>query len=260
MRAVGVHEDVLVFTSRVWQTTCTAVRAGGEAFVVDSPILPDELEALGGVLDQAGFRVAGLLATHADWDHLLGRAAFPGAALGVAEVSAARLRAEPGVAQRELRAFDEAHYVERPGPLSLGEWQALPVPGTLDVGDRTLELHPADGHTADGMAVWIEWAEVLVVGDYVSPVEIPTVAEGGSLEAYRATLRRLRPLVERARVVVPGHGAVLYRERALELLEEDEAYLGGLAELGAEAPLPAGRRTGEQRRLHALNAARAGGR
>ena len=260
MRAVGVHEDVLVFTSRVWQTTCTAVRAGGEAFVVDSPILPDELEALGGVLDQAGFRVAGLLATHADWDHLLGRAAFPSAALGVAEVSAARLRAEPGVAQRELRAFDEAHYVERPGPLSLGEWQALPVPGTLDVGDRTLELHPADGHTADGMAVWIEWAELLVVGDYVSPVEIPTVAEGGSLEAYRATLRRLRPLVDRARVVVPGHGAVLDRERALELLEEDEAYLGGLAELGAEAPLPAGRRTSEQRRLHALNAARAGGR
>ena len=260
MRAVGVHEDVMVFTSRVWQTTCTAVRAGGEAFVVDSPILPDELEALGGVVDQAGFRVAGVLATHADWDHLLGRAAFPGAALGVAEVSAARLRAEPGVAQRELRAFDEAHYVERPGPLSLGEWQALPVPGTLDVGDRTLELHPADGHTADGMAVWIEWAEVLVVGDYVSPVEIPTVAEGGSLEACRATLRRLRPLVDRARVVVPGHGAVLDRERALELLEEDEAYLGGLAELGAEAPLPAGRRTGEQRRLHALNAARAGGR
>ena len=260
MRAVGVHEDVLVLTSRVWQTTCTAVRAGGEAFVVDSPILPDELEALAGVLDQAGFRVAGLLATHADWDHLLGRAAFPGAALGVAEVSAARLRAEPGVAQRELRAFDEAHYVERPGPLSLGEWQALPVPGTLDVGDRTLELHPADGHTADGMAVWIEWAEVLVAGDYVSPVEIPTIAEGGSLQAYRSTLRRLQPLVDRARAVVPGHGAVLDRDRALKLLEEDEAYLGGLAELGAEAPLPAGRRTGEQRRLHALNAARAGGR
>src|SRR5947209_5832315 len=161
MRAVGVHEDVLVFTSHVWETPCTAVRVGA------ARTLPDGREAPAGVLDPAGFRVAGLLATHADWDHLLGRAAFPGAALGVAEVSAARLRAEPGVAQRELRAFDEAHYVERPGPLSLGEWQALPVPGTLDVGDRTLELHPADGHTADGMAVWIEWAEILVAGDYV---------------------------------------------------------------------------------------------
>jgi glyoxylase-like metal-dependent hydrolase (beta-lactamase superfamily II) len=253
VRAVGVHADVLVFTSRVWQTTCTAVRAGDEAFVVDSPVLPDELEVLPRVLEQARFDVRGLLATHADWDHLLGRSAFPGAALGVAETTAARLRAEPGAAQRELRAFDEAHYVERPAPLALGDWQALPVPGSVDVGDRTLELHAADGHTVDGMAVWVEWAGVLVVGDYVSPVEIPSVA---SLEAYGATLRGLRGLIERAEAVVPGHGPVLDSTRALTVLEEDEAYLNGLAELGADAPLPAGRRTGEQRRIHAENVAR----
>jgi glyoxylase-like metal-dependent hydrolase (beta-lactamase superfamily II) len=252
VRAVGVHADVLVFTSRVWQTTCTAVRAGREAFVVDSPVLPDELEVLPRVLDQAGFEIAGLLATHADWDHLLGRAAFPGAALGVAETTAARLRAEPGAAQRELRAFDEAHYLERPAPLALGDWQALPVPGTVDVGDRALELHPAEGHTVDGMAVWMPSTGALLVGDYLSPVEIPQVA---SLDGYRATLRRLRPLVERAQAIVPGHGAVLDRARALELLVEDEAYLAGLEELGAEAPLPAGRRTAEQRRLHAGNVA-----
>jgi glyoxylase-like metal-dependent hydrolase (beta-lactamase superfamily II) len=35
-----------------------------------------------------------------------------------------------------------------------------------------LQLHPANGHTADGMAIWIEWAGVLVVGDYLSPLEI----------------------------------------------------------------------------------------
>jgi glyoxylase-like metal-dependent hydrolase (beta-lactamase superfamily II) len=253
VRAVGVHADVLVFTSRVWQTTCTAVRAGDEAFLIDSPVLPDELELLPRVLEQARFDVRGLLATHADWDHLLGRVAFPGAALGVAETTAARLRAEPGAAQRELRSFDEAHYVERAAPLALGEWQALPVPGTVDVGDRTLELHGTDGHTVDGMAVWIEWAGALVAGDYVSPVEIPSVT---SLDGYRATLRGLRGLIERAEGVVPGHGPVLDRARALTVLEEDEAYLDGLAELGAAAPLPAGRRTGEQRRIHAENVAR----
>jgi glyoxylase-like metal-dependent hydrolase (beta-lactamase superfamily II) len=253
VRAVGVHQDVLVFTSRVWQTTSTAVRAGGEAFLVDSPVFPDELEVVPQVLAEAGFEVVGLLATHGDWDHLLGRAAFPGRALGVAETTAARLRAEPGAAQRELRAFDEAHYVERPAPLALGDWQPLPVPGSVDVGERALELHPADGHTADGMAVWIPWTGALVVGDYISPVEIPVV---GSLDAYRATLRRLRALVERASAVVPGHGAVLDREAALRVLEEDEAYVEGLRALGADAPLPAGRRTAEQRRLHAENAAR----
>ena len=77
MRAVGLHADVVVTTSRVYQTTCTLVRGGGEAFCIDSPILPDELEILPALASQAGFTVVGLLATHADWDHLLGRYAFP---------------------------------------------------------------------------------------------------------------------------------------------------------------------------------------
>ena len=105
MRGIALHQDVLVFFSRVWQTTCTAVRSGEEGFVIDSPIYPDELEALPAVLAQAGFPVSGLLATHADWDHLLARGAFPEASLGVGETTAARLRGEPGAAQRELRAF-----------------------------------------------------------------------------------------------------------------------------------------------------------
>jgi glyoxylase-like metal-dependent hydrolase (beta-lactamase superfamily II) len=256
VRAVGVHADVVVMTSRVWQTTCTAVRGGGEAFVIDSPILPDELEILPAVMEQAGFAVAGLLVTHADWDHLLGPLAFPGAAIGVGETTAARLAAEPGAAARELRAFDEAHYVERPAPLSLPGAQALPVPGFCAVGDRELELHPADGHTADGTAYWAPWAEVLVCGDYLSPVEIPTLGPGGSLDAYLATLRRLEPLVERARTVVPGHGAPLDATRAAAILREDVAYLEALGREGADAPLPLTRRGAEQRRRHAANVAR----
>ena len=256
MRAVGVHEDVLVVTSRVWQTNCTAVRAGGEAFVIDSPVLPDELEMLPAVVAQAGFEAQGLLCTHGDWDHLLGRLAFPQAALGTAETTAARLAAEPGGAQREMRAWDERWYVERPRPLSLGEVQALPVPGRCELGDRELELHAADGHTQDGMAVWIPWAGVLCAGDYLSGVEIPLIARAGSLDAYAATLERLRPLVEEARTVVPGHGGVLSRERAVEILEADKAYVAALGERGERAPLPPGRRTGEQQRIHRDNAAK----
>ena len=163
MKAVGLHPDVFVVTSRFWQTTCTLVKSGEEAFCVDSPVLPDELELLPAIAEQASFRVVGCLATHADWDHLLGRYAFPAAPLGLAESSAARLRGEPGAAQRELREFDEEHYVERPGPLTLPGPQALPVPGHCAVGERELELHVAEGHTPDGMAIWIPWASVLVV-------------------------------------------------------------------------------------------------
>ena len=83
MRAVAVHQDAIVVTSRLWQTTATAIRHGDEAVLVDSPYFPDELELLPTLLAQAGFNPNGLLATHADYDHLLGRLAFPGLALGV---------------------------------------------------------------------------------------------------------------------------------------------------------------------------------
>ena len=254
MRAVGLHADVVVATSRLYQTTCTLVRSGGEAFCIDSPILPDELEILPAVADQAGFAVVGLLATHADWDHLLGRYAFPDAPLGCAETTAARLVNEPGAAQRGLRDFDESFYVERPRPLSLPSAQQLPVPGKLEVGDRELELHPADGHTEDGMAVWIPWARVLVCGDYLSPVEIPMLK--GSASAYLATLARLEPLVEQADRVVPGHGEPIDGARAAAILREDRAYLEALLEDGEAAKLPLARRSGEQRRIHAENVSR----
>jgi glyoxylase-like metal-dependent hydrolase (beta-lactamase superfamily II) len=259
VKAVGLHPDVIVVTSRFWQTTCTFVRSGSEAFCIDSPVLPDELELLPAVAAQAEFPVVGCLATHADWDHLLGRYAFGDAPLGVAESTAARLRNEPGTAQRELREFDEEHYVERPAPLVLSGPQSLPVPGHCAVGEQELELHPTEGHTADGMAILIPWASVLVLGDYVSPVEIPWISESGSASAYLPTLARLETLIERVEHVVPGHGAVLDAERALAILREDRAYLEALLEHGADAKLPLTRRTGAQKKIHAENAARVAG-
>lgn len=231
-----------------------AARRGGETFVIDSPVLPDELDVLASLIEQAGFPApSGLLATHGDWDHLLGGLAFPGLALGCCESTAERLRGSPGEAQRELRSFDEDLMIERERPLALGSVQALPVPGRCSVGDRDLELHAAGGHTPDGMAIVIPWARVLVAGDYLSTVELPTLNDGGDVDGYLATLERLRSLLGEVDHVVPGHGPVLDRERALAVLEEDVGYLRALRERGAEAELPAGRRTKAQRRIHAEN-------
>src|SRR5579875_683234 len=274
MRVVALTEDVIVFVSDMWQTTCTALRGDDEGFVIDSPIYPEELRALPEVLEQAKFPVSGLLATHADWDHLLGRLAFPGAALGGAESTIARLNSEIGQAQRRLRAFDEEHYVPERTPLGLGSLQALPVPGRLEVGTRggpgatereggapppagrELELLAADGHTGDGTAFWLPWARVLVCGDYLSPVEIPMISagSGGSLPAYRATLARLSGLVDGAEWVVPGHGAPLNSRRAGEILREDDEYLAALHRDPAGARPPASRGSSPaQRRIHDEN-------
>jgi len=255
MQAVSVHADVVV-RSAFWQTTCTIVHRAAEdgvaeCFVIDSPVLPHELEALPVIVEQAGWELSGMLCTHGDWDHLLGRYAFPDAALGCAETTGARLRANPGEAQRELREFDEENYVERPRPLSLGQVQALPVPGHIGIGDTELDLLPADGHTEDGMALRIPWAGVVVCGDYLSPVEIPWLSETGSRDAYLATLERLRPWVEEATWVVPGHGTPIDAQRALAVLREDVAYLEALPD--AAAPIPLARRTGAQRKIHEEN-------
>lgn len=244
MRVVSLHADVLLATSAIWQTNCVIVcgrtapdpdnpvevriagepHAGAETFVIDSPVLPEELEALPALLVQAGFPApSGLLATHADWDHLLGRLTFPEAALGCAASTVRRLSAEPGAPQRELRVFDRQFYIERHQPLRLGSIQALEVPGACEIGSHELQLYPADGHTEDGMAIWLDWAKVLVAGDYLSTVEPPQVE--GSAPAYLATLERLRPLVEAADYVVPGHGPVAERKRALELLEDNRAFV-----------------------------------
>ena len=288
MRALAVHPDVLVVVSRVWQTTAAIVRAPAgpadpqaganplaaaaaaaprEAFLVDSPVYPDELELTAQVAGQAGFGVAGLLATHGDWDHLLGRFAFPEAALGVAETTAARLSGHSGEAVRALRAFDDEHYVLRgqngtPPGLKLGALQALPVPGKIglagpDTGDgapaeHDLELHPAPGHTADGMAIWVPWARTLICGDYLSPVEIPTWHDhDGSRSQYRATLDVLKPLVDQADWVIPGHGGPIDGDRALAIWREDVAYVDRYA-------LPIARSGARQKQLHAANRAASG--
>ncbi len=256
MRAVSVHTDAIVVTSLFWQTNAIALRAGGEAMLVDSPYFPDELELLPGVLAQSGFEPNALLATHGDFDHLLGRMAFPGLALGVAESTMRRIRERPGEAQRELRDYDAAAYVERSKPLSLGEVQALPVPGVLELGDQELQLITAEGHTPDGMAIWAPWLRVLCTGDYLCPVEIPWIDAGGSIDDYRNTLARLAPLVEQADAVVPGHGAPQTSAAAARQIDDDLEYLDAL-ERGDERPvLPKPRDTSRQREIHAANLAR----
>ncbi|MGC9221978.1 MAG: MBL fold metallo-hydrolase [Solirubrobacteraceae bacterium] len=299
MRVLAVHEDVVVVISAVWQTTCTLVRRGDEGFMIDSPLLPEELEALPTLADQAGFPVSGLLATHGDWDHLLGRLAFPDHALGVGAATALRLAESIGEPQRRLREFDSDWYLEGRPPLVVADHQALPTPGRISIGTgldggsgavdvpgaagaseavdvpgaagasgagrepgaaggaptpSEVEVLAAGGHTGDGVAYWIPWASVLVCGDYLSPVEIPMVSgeSGGSFSAYLETLERFEPLLKLAEAVVPGHGAPLSRDRALEIFGEDLAYVRAGSE-GQQMEMPPSRRTSAQKRVHAAN-------
>ena len=239
------------------QTNCTLVRSGDEAFCIDSPVFPDELEMLPAVAEQAGFPVVGLLATHADWDHLLGRYAFPEAPLGCAETSAARLAGQPGEAQRELREFDEEHYVERPAPLSLPSAQSLPVPGPLR--DRRRRAGAAPRRRPHGRRH----------GD-LDPVGARAGLRATTCRRWRSRCSRRADRRARTWRRWPGSSRWSSRPstscpatagrstgaRAAAILREDRAYLEALVERGAAATLPLARRTAAQRKIHAENVER----
>ena len=258
MRAVSVHEDAVVVTSLMWQTTATAIRAGEEAMLIDSPYFPDELELLPTVLAQSGFEPTALLATHGDFDHLLGRIAFPDLSLGVAESTMLRIREKPGEAQRDLRDDDSETYVRAPAARSRSarrsrcrcrassgwesrSWSCTRPRATRRTGWRSSRRGWGCCAWATTSATWRSRG----------------CTRAARLEDYRGTLARLAPLVERAEVVVPGHGSPHSRERALELLDEDVGYLDAL-EARRPGQLPAGRDTKAQRSIHAENLSRRG--
>ena len=154
VRAVGLHEDVIAVTSRAYATGCVLVRNGGEAFCIDSPVFPDELEILPAIAEQAGFTVVGVLATHADWDHLLGALRVPGGAAGrgrehrgAADQRAGRRAARAArLRRRVLRDAAEAAVVagraaaRRAGASSTsasGRWSCIRPTGTPPTGWRS---------------------------------------------------------------------------------------------------------------------------
>ena len=216
MRVTALQSDVLVFVSDVWQTTCTAVRAGEEGFVIDSPVYPEELRALPEVLEQAGFPASGLL----DHPRRLGPPARPP---GLSRRVAGRRREHGRSAWPASRdALSAGCASSTPSTTwsarSRWRWAACrrcPCPASSSSARGTRSSSTAaDGHTADGTAYWLPWLRLLVCGDYLSPVEIPMLSPGGGLDAYRATLERLAPLVAAAEWVVPGHGSPQSGEQA----------------------------------------------
>lgn len=222
--APGVH----VATSGVMQTTSTVITGdGGDGGVllVDPAWVPSELAGLAEEVSSRGWTVLAGFATHAHHDHLLWH---PG--LG----DAPRL-ASPRTA--ELAASERSGLVEHLGegwPPELVDLMGR-VSGTdvLDAGHRPggveVELVVHDGHAPGHTALWLPATRVLIAGDMLSDLELPLPFHPDDLPAYLAGLDTLAPYAARARVVVPGHGAVGHGPAAADRLDADRRYLDDVA-------------------------------
>lgn len=224
------HLDVR--TSGIWQTNSTVLSSGGEVVIVDPAFFPRELTELAELAEARG-RSARVVFTHGHWDHVAGWRTFPGApVLGSARL--ARAVAESDESARHnlaaLADFDGRWYVPRAEPPA---WPPAVEPladgDTFAIGDVSIEALHLPGHSDDGLGLLLPREGLLLVGDYLSPCEIPFVED---LTAYRATLRRLAELIDRVAAVIPGHGPRLDRAAATTIVRADLDYLDALAAAG----------------------------
>ena len=147
-----------------------------------------------------------------------------GLALGVESPRWSASIGSPGCAARAAGSGREAVRVAV-GAAVAGSVQPLPVPGKVEIGDEEVELHPAEGHTRDGMALMARWCGVLVCGDY-SDVEIPTLVSLGDW----AALARLAGSSRRRRSSRARPGAEMRRgaaraRRGHDVLDAVDAFM-----------------------------------
>lgn len=222
--------EVEIACSGIWQLSSVLLSVDGACLMVDPGYFPRELDDLVRASGRHG-EVVGVVFTHGHWDHVVGWQRFPAAPVFGSVALAEAVNADTEAARSNLahaRDFDGRWYVERTPPLAwpkaihpLGEGARLPFGG---LAAHALLL---PGHSTDGVALHLPTAGLLLVGDYLSPCEIPFVED---LPAYRATLRRLIALCADLDSVIPGHGPRLSSAQARTIAEEDLRYLDALAD------------------------------
>lgn len=196
---IEVADGVLVATSRRDLTTTTLVLHGTDVLLVDPAWDPDELQDLADLVESRGWRVAAGVSTHAHHDHLLWHPGF-----GAAPRFASRRTCELAAEHRDdLVANLGEHW-----PPALAELvgRIVPADGARVPFPEPVELVEHDGHAPGHCAVWLPERLVLLAGDMLSDVELPLPLWPDDLPAYLVGLERLAPYVERAGVLVAGHG------------------------------------------------------
>lgn len=213
-----VTEDVYVFISELYaEVAATVIVTRDGAIVIDTLPFPQETQQVREfALRRCPRGIRYVVNTHHHADHVYGSYLFPEAELvahrrcrqillKVGEESLAQAKAQtPVLASVKLRI-----------PQLVFETDLL-----LRLGDKTIHLMHAPGHSPDGIVIHIREDKVLVAGDIITPV--PLVVHG-NLEELTQSLKQIKAL--NLENVIQGHGGVLLRGEIEDTVDNSIAYL-----------------------------------
>ncbi len=213
-----VTDDVYIFISELYAEVAAAVILTSQgAVVIDTLPFPQETQQVREfALQRCPGGIRYVVNTHYHADHVYGSFLFPEAELishrlcrqillKVGEESLAQAKAQTAaLASVKLRI-----------PQLVFETDLL-----LRLGEKTIHLMHAPGHTPDGLMAHVREDKVLVASDVLTP--IPFIAQGDPAALIK-TLKRTKNL--NLENVIQGHGGVLLRGEIDDTIDSNISYL-----------------------------------
>jgi glyoxylase-like metal-dependent hydrolase (beta-lactamase superfamily II) len=202
------------------------VRGARHTLVWDTLTHPADMTEFAGICAGGPCLVA---YSHADWDHILGTAAFASPLIVAHRASVKRFQTDVPATLVELRTTQPGRW---DGVSLLAPDMTFEGRLDLDLGGVTVSLWPLPGHTPDSVVAFVPELNLLLAGDAVE-LPCPCVPEGCDLDGWIGQLELWRS-DPRVRTVVPSHGPC----GDAEVIARTIAYLDGLRR-GTPPPLPA---------------------
>jgi cyclase len=214
-----VSNNIFVFTSELYaQVTCGVILTAAGAILVDAMPYPSEASAIARFVEERrGVPVRYIVYTHYHADHIYGAHVFEGSRI-VAHHLCRRL-----LDTRGREALTTAKQTSREmASVELVLPDIIFDKGTLNLhlGDVTLRIWHAPGHSPDSVLCLVEEERILFASDTLMPVPF---FRDGSWEDHIATLESLKDRVFES--VVQGHGEVILRGEVQEKIQDDLDYL-----------------------------------
>jgi glyoxylase-like metal-dependent hydrolase (beta-lactamase superfamily II) len=212
-----------IWESQFFRTTTTYIKLGEYCLLIDPNLTDQEIHSIKDDvhLHHHPEKVI-IIYSHSDYDHIAGDPFFPKARKVGSHFFTDQLVQEKAI--KELQEFDQINHQTRMHPYVFPKLDDLIHENgqKMNMGEYTIQFFYAPGHTKDSLLILIPELKIMIVGDYLSNIEIPFIEDG--LERYLMTLSLFEKLIDQYNIdyLVSGHGDV-----AMNLAEMKSRILDG---------------------------------